>query len=168
MTARLRITSGLWSRLHLDLSRTHAFAFERVGFLTCDSATLPAGGLLLLAQAWHPVEDLDYIDKPSVGACIGPRAFRKILQHAYGSPCTILHVHRHDHRGVPGFSRTDSLSMREFVPGFFNACRSRAHGALVLSLDAAAGALWLDATSDPVNVDSFQVLGRPIRHWRVP
>lgn len=167
MTISLRMTSPLWCHIHADLSRPHAFAFERVGFLTCGPSNLPAGDLLLLAQEWHTVDDTDYIDKATVGACIGPRAFRKILQQAYGSPSTILHVHRHEHFGMPGFSRTDILSMREFVPGFFNACRSRPHGALVLSRDAAAGHVWLDPAARPLEIETFHILGQPIRTWSI-
>ena len=165
MKISLRIASPLWRHIHADLTRPHAFAFERVGFLTCRPTSLPGSDLLLLAQDWHAVDDTDYVDKPTVGACIGPRAFRKILQHAYGSPCTVLHVHRHEHLGVPEFSRTDILSMREFVPGFFNACRSRPHGALVLSRDAAAGHVWLDPTARQFEIESFRILGQPIRTW---
>jgi hypothetical protein len=166
MKIYLRALSGLLREMHADLSRPHSFALERVGFLTCGIAEISSADVLLLAQTWHTVDDGDYIDEPTVGACIGPAAFRKILQTVHRSPASILHVHRHDHTGQPGFSQTDVRSMREFVPGFFNACPSRPHGALVLSHDAAVGAIWLSRDSVPTPVRRFEFVGVQPTHWR--
>ena len=165
MTTRLRILRTLLCDIHADLSRPHVFASERVGFLCCAPATLADDGLLLLGQTWHPVADDDYEDDPRVGASIGPAAFRKILQAAYGDPVSIFHVHRHEHRGHPRFSLTDEKSMRKFVPGFFNACRSHPHGALVLSHDSAFGALWRGPETPPQKLTAFEVIGTSCEKW---
>ena len=167
MNIHLRLPRGLLTRIHEDLSRSHAFAAERVGFLCCGVTVLHDADLLLLGQDWHPVADEDYVEHPRVGACIGGGAFRKIFQIAYREPVTILHVHRHDHRGKPGFSLTDDRSMREFVPGFFNACQSRPHGALVLSHDSAIGAVWLKGDGRPRQLNSVQIVGTPCDEWRL-
>jgi hypothetical protein len=166
MNIRLRALMGILREIHADLSRPHPFAFERVGFLTCGIAEFHSTELLLLAQTWHTIDDADYLNDPSVGACIGPTAFRKILQAAHQSTETILHVHRHDHRGQPAFSALDAQSMREFVPGFFNACPSRPHGAIVLSYDAGIGAIWMRPDSVPIPIHRFEFVGAPATRWR--
>jgi hypothetical protein len=57
--------------------------------------------------------------------------------------------------------------MREFVPGFFNACRSRPHGAVVLSHDSAAGAIWTEANGHRHALGTVEVIGRPCETWRL-
>src|SRR3546814_14362543 len=75
------------------------------------------GSLLLLAQDYHPVEDADYIDCPSVGAMMGSKAIRKALQRSYQSRTAALHVHMHEHLGRPGFSGTDIRENAKFEIG---------------------------------------------------
>lgn len=158
MSIHLRLTAPLLQAIHADLSRPHPFAAERVGFLTCDTAALPDDGLVLLARQWHAPPDDHYLDDPRVGAYIGPAAFRYILQQAWRAPVSILHLHRHDHRGRPAFSLTDSASMNEFVPAFFNARPDLPHGAVVLSYDRGVGRIWRGAAGRPVNIDRFEVI----------
>lgn len=167
MNIHLRLLRPLLRQIHEDLSRSHPFAGERVGFLTCGIATLADPGLLLLGEVWHPVADEDYVNDARVGACIAGGAFRKVFQIAYRDPVAILHVHRHDHIGRPEFSYTDERSMREFVPGFFNACRSRPHGALVLSHNSAVGAIWINANGPSHSLGTVEIIGRPCEKWRL-
>jgi hypothetical protein len=165
MTVYLKIPAQLLEDIHQDLSRAHAFAAERVGFLTCGTAASADGGQILLGHRWHAVADDDYVDDPKVGAAIGGSALRKILQYAYATPISILHVHRHDHRGVPHFSPTDMRSAREFVPSFFNVQRSLPHGIMVLSFDGASGQIWEFDRTTPRPINVFQVVGDPLRNW---
>lgn len=158
MIARLRIAQALWERTHADLSRPHPFAWERVGFLTCGAQGAAADAQVLTADAWHPVDDAHYIDDPTVGALVGRAGFRTMLQLIYNRPRTLLHVHRHDHRGRPQFSSIDVRSMHAFVPGFFNACPTLPHGALVLSLDRCAGILWSRADAQPAAIGHIEVV----------
>jgi hypothetical protein len=161
----IRMTRALWAEMQSDLNRDHPFAAERVGFLFAEAAMLPAGALLLLPTTWSPIRDQDYLDDSSAGATIGPAAFRQVLQSTYRAPMSLLHVHRHEHPGRPGFSRKDTESMKQFVPGFFNACRTRPHGAVVLSHDSATGALWPHAAATPHVVSRFELVGRPLVAW---
>ncbi len=165
MNIRLRLPQTLLSEIHTDLSRPHPRAAERVGFLTCGSTNVDGRDLLLLAQAWHVIDDSNYLDDPSVGACIGPVAFRRILQNVYRQPASIIHVHRHEHAGRPQFSRTDVRSMHEFVPSFFNACPTRPHGALVLSHDRANGMIWVRADSAGQPIEIYELVGMPLQRW---
>lgn len=166
MNTRVRWPVSLLEKIHRDLDRPHAFAMERAGFLICGPATLPGNEVLLAAKTWMPVDDAHYIDDHRAGATIGPEAFRRVLEFVYNQPASILHVHRHEHRGIPAFSRTDTRSMAQFVPGFFNACRTHPHGGLVLSHDAAVGAIWFNKASGPMPIHRFDQVGQPITTWR--
>lgn len=166
MTTHLKIPGSLLHEIHQDLSRPHKFAAERVGFVTCGNAGAADGGRILLANRWHGVADDDYVDNPRVGAAIGGSAFRKILQYAYSNPVSILHVHRHDHRGTPRFSPTDLRSAREYVPSFFHVQRAMPHGVVVLSFDHAAGQVWEFGQPTAKQIDVFQVVGYPSRKWQ--
>jgi hypothetical protein len=167
MNICLRLPEPLLKKIHEDLSRPHPFAAERVGFLTCGVASLTDPGMLLLGEAWHAVADDDYIEDDRVGACIGGSAFRKLFQAVHREPAAILHVHKHDHIGRPGFSFTDERSMREFVPGFFNVCGSRPHGAIVFSRNSAVGAIWTGTGGPRHSLSSVEVIGLPCEKWRL-
>jgi hypothetical protein len=164
MTVHVRLLQALVEEIRADLARPHPFALERVGFLTC-SASHAGDGVLFLGQQWHGVADEDYIEDPHAGATIGGGAFRKVFQLIYREPRALLHVHMHDHGGWPRFSRTDERSMREFVPGFFNACPTRPHGGLVLSQDSGSGSVWLGPNSVPRAIDRIDVIGVPLKRW---
>jgi hypothetical protein len=164
MKVVIRLTRSLWSQVHADLDRPHEFAAERVGFLLAAAADI-ANGVLLLPTRWLPVRDSDYLDVPGAGATIGARAFRGVLENVYGSRLTALHVHRHEHRGRPSFSEVDEESMREFVPGLFNACKNVVHGALVLSRDSATAAIWQRKATAPTRNARFELIGRPLAAW---
>src|SRR3546814_878217 len=141
------------------LRRRHAFAYERVGWISAGVSRIGDGSLFLLAQDYHPVEDADYIDDPSVGAMMGSKAIRKALQRSYQSRTAALHVHMHEHRGRPGFSGTDIRENAKFVPDFFNVAAHVPHGAIVLSADNIAGDLWLARGQGPLPIARFTAVG---------
>lgn len=160
MKARIKITTQLLGEIRRDLARPHAFAHERVGFMTA-GVTAIEGGLLLLARDYRPVEDADYVPDPTVGVKIGSTAMRKALQFAYRPPSALLHIHTHGGRGRPEFSGVDLRSAQEFVPGFFHTVTRMPHGVLVLSDDSATGLLWLGERGEIEYVAEFVGVGAP-------
>jgi hypothetical protein len=164
-----RIERRLLDRVHRDLSQPHAFAHERVGFLACATAQAP-GGMLLLADQYLPVADEDYLDVRSVGAMMSSAAIRKALEHALGNQVAMVHVHRHEHRGKPSFSRVDLSEAAKFVPDFWKVRPGLPHGILVLSHDSMTGLTWDPSTARPHPIDELTVVGRPMsifgRWWR--
>lgn len=66
MKATLKIRGLLLDEIRRDLARPHAFAHERVGFLTAGAATTP-DGILMLVRGYRPVQDDDYEEDPRVG-----------------------------------------------------------------------------------------------------
>lgn len=165
MKVRLKITGALLAAIRTDLHRRHPFAHERVGFI---SAGLSGQGrdVLLLARAYRAVADEDYLHDPSVGAMMGPDAIRKALEWAMVQGHAMLHVHTHGGSGIPGFSGVDIRENAKFVPDFFKVAPQCAHGALVLSDDAARGQIWLDRRGPAAPIDLFIEVGRSIREWR--
>jgi hypothetical protein len=165
MKLSFRISQPLLKTIHTDLSRPHFFAYERVGFISCRIGTLKEG-VSLLAENYHPVIDDDYEDGHMVGAMMGSAAIRKALQFAYNNPVVMLHVHRHEHRGSPRFSKVDLDESAKFVPDFWKVRPNLPHGILVLSHDSIFGLCWNAITKTPQPITEITVVGRPIQTWR--
>lgn len=161
MNIEFRISRPLLQHIHTDLSRVHPFAAERVGFIACASGALAGGGLVLLGESYHPVADSHYVNDPNAGATIGSAAIRIALQIAYNQPVSMFHVHRHEHLGLPRFSRIDLRESRRFVPDFFKVRPERCHGVIVLSHDALSGLCWLPGKTEPSPISRLAVVGRP-------
>lgn len=165
MRITLKVYGGLLDRIRVDLARPHAFAHERIGFLTA-GACMAGDELMLLVGGYIPVSDGDYEPVHGVGAQIGSNAMRKVVQAAYRPQRTILHVHTHGGHGIPSFSAIDLESANTFVPGFFQTLAKMPHGLLVLSDDAATGILWRDRSTNPVPIDRFVRVGACLsRQW---
>ena len=162
MTCSFRMTGEFAARVRDNLLRPHAHAYERVAFIAARAAA-SEGELILLASAYHPVADEDYARDPDVGAQMSEAAIRKAMQIAWQSKCAIVHVHLHDHSGMPRFGRLDLEENERFMPEFFNAQPRMPHAALVLSRDAAAGRVWRERGTDPVDFDEVIEAGWPMR-----
>jgi len=162
MTIHFKITRKLLDATRQDLDRRHAFAAERVGFISCKVGALVDAGIVILAHAYHPVEDDDYLNDPTVGAMMGPGAIRKAMQRAYNENVSVFHVHMHDHFGAPWFSHVDLREANKFIPDFWNVRPEMPHGALVLSMDSLAGLCWLPATRQAEKISKISVVGAPL------
>lgn len=167
MKAIIKITNSMLAQMRRDLHRPHAFAYERVGFLTAGVATAGDGQLLLLARAYQAVADDDYVPDRTVGVAIGSDAMRKAAQFAYQPRSALLHVHSHGGVGRPEFSGVDLRSGAEFVPGFFHSVPRMPHGMLVLSNDSASGMLWLSPEGGGTYVAEFIGVGAPYQKFGV-
>lgn len=167
MIASFRITSPLLGQIRADLHRPHPFAWERVGFISAQPAQA-RGGVSLLAADYHPVDDGDYEDDPSVGAKIGASAMREALQIAYRHEVSMLHVHMHEHAGLPEFSRVDVREYPKFIPDFFNVQPCLPHGAILLSHDEMTGLVWMGRGIEPQFFQEAVEVGAPLRiRWRI-
>lgn len=151
-----RMTDKMADEIRRDLRRPHAFAAERVGFISA-RADKTESTLLLIGDGYHAVADEDYVDDFTVGAMMGQEAIRKALEISLLNPVGMFHVHLHSHRGRPRFSTTDVREQRKFVPDFFKV-RAHPHGAIVLSLNQQYGTVWMGpAQTTPIS--EFNVIG---------
>jgi hypothetical protein len=163
MNTTFKANSALFAAMRQDLRRPHAFAHERIGFLSAGIAATDEG-LLLLARSYRPIADEDYLPDPSVGAMMNAVAIRKALQWAMSERVAIFNVHSHGGRGVPGFSTVDLRESAKYVPDFFKLAASRPHGAIVLSNDAAYGKIWFNKGETAI-ISKFVEVGAPLRKW---
>ena len=164
MTVQFKITRQLLQDIRRDLARPHHFAHERVGFISAGLSSAD-DDLWVLARAYRPVVDEEYLRDPSVGAMMGPEAIRKAIQWALSDGVAIFHVHTHGGRGRPGFSGIDLREQAKFVPSFFQVTRKCPHGALVLSDNSAFGNIWLDGRKSGEPITGFEEVGAPLNAW---
>lgn len=168
MKVTAKIPGALLDQIRSDLARPHAFAHERVGFLTACVAADPHG-VLVAISGYLPVADADYEPDAHVGARIGSSAMRKATQAAYRPPLALLHIHTHGGHGESRFSPVDLRSAEEFVPGFFGPMPRMPHGLIVLSNDSAYGLLWHSPDHKPARISNFIRVGAPYkRSWGTP
>jgi hypothetical protein len=156
MTILFRATEAFMASVRCDLMRRHAFAHERIGFITTRAAA-GKDHLVVLAEDYHPVADEDYVCDPTVGARIGQEGLRKALNLALLNPVGVVHVHMHL---LPSerlwFSEIDRTEMRNFMPDFFKVGPKMPHGAIVLSPRSAAGVVWTaPSAAEPIGEFNF-------------
>jgi hypothetical protein len=166
MRVAFKITRALLTNILEDLRRPHSFAAERVGFLSCRVGGLKPSGFVVLAHDFHSVADDDYLRDNTVGAMMGAAAIRKAMQIALRSEVCIFHVHIHEHRGKPRFSKTDLLETAKFVPDFWHVRPHLIHGAVVLSQNSFVGLCWHPQYSKPFRISEFSVVGAPMSSER--
>lgn len=160
MRATLRLPRSLFNAMVTDLTRSHAVAYERVGFLQARFVRPTEGHALLLPYAFHPVDDEHYVDSRAA-ACINATAIRSAMQRALDEQCAVLHVHLHEHAGAPGFSTVDLRTLRELTPSFHQVVEDVAHGGVVLSHDSARALVWMPGAERPVSPVT-NVVGFPL------
>ena len=164
MRVRFKITSRLLTEIRTDLMRPHPFAHERVGFIAA-GLSMSTDGLLVLARAYRPVADGEYLRDRTVGAMMGPDAIRRALQWALQDRIALFHIHTHGGLGIPQFSTVDLRENSKFVPDFFKVAPQCAHGAIVLSNDSARGKIWLEGSGMGQHIDMFSEVGIPLQNW---
>ena len=164
MKTRFKITSTLLSSVRRDLARPHPFARERVGFISASLATA-SDNLLILAREYRPLKDGEYLRDSSIGAMMGSDAIRRALQWAMESGGAMFHVHTHEGCDLPNFSTIDIRENAKFVLDFFKVAPQSAHGAIVLSNNAARGLIWFDRNESREFIQNFIEVGIPIRKW---
>lgn len=152
-----RATQQFMDTVRHDLERSHAFAFERVGFITT-RAVQGSEGLVILGDGYYPVADDDYVPDQSVGAMLGSEALRKALELALLQGAGVFHVHMHGPAPRLWFSGIDLREQVKFIPDFFTVCPQMPHGAIVLDAKRAAGRIWL-ARDRIATIDEFATVG---------
>lgn len=163
MTTIVRLRRDTADQIRADLRRRHPFAHERVGFISARVAPLAEEGRLILAEGYHPVDDCDYLNDSTVGAMMGSSAIRKALEVAYLRKLSMIHVHMHDHLGMPSFSAVDLSESAKFMPNFFHVAAHVPHCAVVMSADHATGLCWRAAHEKPTYINVIAEVGAPMR-----
>jgi hypothetical protein len=163
MKIQLRLTKELCDRIRADLQRPHAFAAERVGFVSGRLGNQNGSERLLLFSSYHPVEDEQYIDDPRSGARINSLAIREAMQRILDTRAGAFHVHLHPFPGKPGLGTMDKLEIPKLVESFRATDRTLAHGILLLSTSSFASWVWLPGSRTPVEPDRSTIVGYPMQ-----
>jgi hypothetical protein len=163
MRARVRIPAAVYAAALADLKRPHAFAAERVGFMSAKVGNRTGEPLLVLGTGYEPVDDDHYVEDEYVGARINTDAIRANMQRILDTGEGSFHVHLHPHKGAPRLSQTDRREIPRLVESFRLVGPSAAHGIVVLSEDRALGVIWGLGAPEPVEAEEITVVGWPLR-----
>lgn len=162
MRIHFKIPQDLYRSIHKDLARPHDFSEERLGFILC-RPTQAITGTVIVAQDYLVTRDEWYIRDPRFGCVFNTDAMRAAMQAALTHNASIFHVHAHQHRGVPWFSRADLRESAEFVPNFWHVRPALPHGTLVFSTDRIAGLCWYPGQQIPQKIQKCSVVGSPLQ-----
>ena len=165
MNVKIRLTRKLLDEMRQDLLRPHEFAAERVGFITAKIGNKFSESSLVLFSQYHSVADAHYIDDPNVGARIDSAAIRAAMQTVLDTKSGAFHVHLHDHRGKPGFSRTDKREIPNIISGLRVAGPKQPHGMFLLSRDDCFAQIWMPEKTDFVCAAKISVIGFPMKFF---
>lgn len=165
MNTHFKLTTRHEARVRTDLRRSHAYAAERVGFITARFGW-SNDELLILSHGYRLVADDHYEADQTVGARISGAAIRDALQAALTDNVGIFHVHLHDHRGRPRPSNVDWAEWARFVPNFWHVRPELPHGALLLSSDGVAGWYWYPGAATPDRISRVSIVGGYLRSYK--
>lgn len=190
MNCTIRLVEELVAAVTSDLRRSHPFAYERVGFLHArvarvghrqdragceaseryDAAGVTVGrgekagwGWIVLPVEYVPVRDDRYMPDDEVGARIDGAAVREQMQAALTLGVSVLHVHLHEHDGMPGFSPTDMEGLPRVLRALHDAAPDVPHAALILSRDSACSVAICPRSNGVLVNANVTVIGRPMR-----
>lgn len=162
----VKIPEALCSQIRTDLSRTHEFAYERVGFVFGNSKILPYNKELIIINGYLPVEDNHYIEDSSVGARINGEAIRAAMQLAMNRKCSVFHIHEHLGEGTPYFSSTDLLELPGIAQSLKNAHSQSIHGLILLSEDGINAKVYSKEPLEEVVLEKAVRVGYPMNFHR--
>lgn len=165
MSTQVRMLRSLYDCILADLRRPHPFAHERVGFLFTRMGTAANNTYLIFPVDYVPVLDDQYIPTTDfkVGAEISSEAIRYTMQRVMNTGEGVFHVHVHEHRGRPGFSRIDMNDLPLLARSFQHAYPATAHGGFLLSKDDCIAAIWLPAQHKPVMAEKITLVSYPLQ-----
>ena len=161
MKIQLRLTKDLYKGILADLARPHPYAAERVAFVFLKSGESANGNRVVLATEYMHVDDEHYIQDASVGASINGSAIRQVMQQILDTQQGALHVHMHNHGGVPRLSSVDRVALPKMAQDLRNIGAQFLNGFLLLSQDRAVSTIWSEEGT-PVEVENISVAGLPL------
>lgn len=143
---KVEFINGLLEIVTNDLSRSHPFAFERVGYLLGD---MQSGHLVL--DEWISFEDSFYEENEEVGARLGTEAMTLLMRKAFSLKKHFFHTHLHDFQDVPSLSGVDMRSLLEVTPSLFDFSGIGPHGALLIGRKSSKLTWWNEKRCEKKN-----------------
>ncbi len=158
----IRIPSSLLSQIKKDLNKPHAFAFERIGFISSTHKLLKNGNIIICMFAYRHIPDDQYIDDQEVGARINSNAIRESLQGILDTKNGCFHAHCHQSSIKPEFSTIDLEDNPEIIKSFSYADGSQVHGMILFGKEKINALVKLPGESTLRKVDKIVVVGSPL------
>jgi hypothetical protein len=162
MNVIVRIPRSIYEMARTDLAREHAFAAERIGFLSGKTGDANEEGLIILLNRYLSIPDEDYIDDPCFGARIDSTAIRRAMQHVLDTGDSMFHLHVHEHSGKPGFSRMDHAEIPRLVESFRAVGPTAPHGMMLFSRDSAHAEVLPPGHGQFSTASKVAIVGFPI------
>ena len=159
---KLRLPGSLYQHMLTDLKRSHAFAYERVGFAYAQTTVLGNQTHLINFTNYQPVADEHYIADDSVGARIGAAAIRSAMQTVMDQSCSGFHVHLHNHKGQPWPSGDDKEGLPGIIESLANVNPKQPQGVLILSKDSFYAWVKIDGVAQLVIPEIISAVQYPM------
>jgi len=159
---KLRIPKAIHDFMLNDLCRPHAYAHERVGFISTTSKRTDSNTIIIMVTSYNPVRDESYIEDRSVGARINSVAIREEMQRIFDNSSGSFHVHLHSHNGTPTPSFTDRKEIPGIIESFSNV-GDGPHGILILSQDSFYGIVKCNGIDQFIIPEVISVVGYPMK-----
>lgn len=159
----IRIPKNIYEQILSDLTRTHSFAWERIGFTASRHKVLKTGTIIVFVADYFPLADDFYLNDPEVGARINSNAIREGLQKIIDNKVGLFHTHCHSFsKYVPEFSGTDLIDNPEIIKSFGYADKNQVHGMIVLGKNGLNALLKLPGNDSLVKPTKIVVVGYPM------
>lgn len=159
MKPLLRIPRALFEIVKRDLSRSHSFAYERVGFILSRTSE---DGYLSLAFQYIPIDDKGYVKLRKSGATINTSVIHDIMQTGIDTNSGLFHVHMHRFSEDPRFSITDIENVDHLIPPFQVILPKNTHGALVIG-ENSGSTIVLRTNTNCLTSGRVSIIGYPTR-----
>jgi hypothetical protein len=159
----IRIPKRIYEQILSDLTRSHSFAWERIGFIASRHKVLKTGTIIVFVTDYFPLADDFYLNDPEVGARINSNAIRYGLQKIIDNKVGLFHTHYHSFsRHLPEFSETDLTDNPEIIKSFSYADKNQIHGMIVLGKNGVNSLLKLLGEDSLITPTKIVVVGYPM------
>ncbi|MDQ5936896.1 MAG: hypothetical protein QG574_4236 [Cyanobacteriota bacterium erpe_2018_sw_21hr_WHONDRS-SW48-000092_B_bin.40] len=164
----IRLPTDLYAHIVEDLQKPHEFALERVGFVFGKFDELTSDKSVVLLHQYTAVADDDYIENDNYAAAINSESIVKAMQVVRvkrAEPGCVFHIHTHEHKGRPSFSRQDQQGLPPLIPGFLRSAPKGVHGLILLSHNNGIAQVWRPTAPDRPESSSIVLTGKYMRVW---
>jgi hypothetical protein len=166
MKIEIRIPDFIYNQMIKDLNHQPCqFAKERVGFLFTRTGIID-DDRIVLAIKYMVLDDSDYVQDDLVGARIGSKTIRSVMQNILDNNFGVFHVHLHNSDETLRFSKRDNIELPKLIPSFQAVGKQQVHGLLLLNQLSAIARVWLPSSNEGKAASRISIVGTPFTVWK--
>ena len=151
------IYSDIWKHLLPPQAKS-----EQAAFLFADVSN-SAGEIKLEYREWYAVPSTDFLVQSSVYIELNDKTRAKIIKRAHDLQTCIVEFHSHLYSYEVGFSQSDVLGLREFVPHVMWRLKDRPYAAVVVGKSNFDALIWSTDVNSPELLSEIHVGKRVLR-----